>query len=125
AGGIEFNFPISHAPTTMDRVNYEISEGGDGSASVIFGNIEQMSGMNWKVELKLYPGKAYIEQNVRLYNPTPYENRYYFWTNTAVEYNPSVKLIYPFDWGINFDSNYIKWPYYKNMDVRNPSEVPY
>ncbi|WP_169306549.1 DUF5107 domain-containing protein [Cohnella pontilimi] len=125
AGGMEFNFPISHSPTTMDRVNYRIHHGPDGSASVTFGNIERISGMNWKVELKLYPGKTYMEQKVSLYNPAPRESRFYFWTNTAVEYDKSVKLIYPFDWCINFDTQYVKWPYYKQMDCRNPKEIPY
>lgn len=124
SGGIEFNFPISHSPTTMDRVNWRTRTYEDGSAAIIFGNIEQMSYMNWKVELRLYPGKAYIEQNVNLYNPTARENKFYFWTNTAVEYNQDLKLIYPFDWCINFDEKYVKWPYYKDMDCRNPREIP-
>jgi tetratricopeptide (TPR) repeat protein len=123
SGGIEFNFPISHSPTTSDRVNCLTRTYDDGSASIVFGNIEQMSYMNWKVELRLYPGKAYIEQNVSLYNPTPLENKYYFWTNTAVEYNKSLELIYPFDWCVNLDKNYVKWPYYQGKDCRNPSEI--
>jgi tetratricopeptide (TPR) repeat protein len=124
SGGIEYNFPISHSPTTMDHVNSTIHHYEDGSVSVIFGHVEHISYMNWKVELKLYPGKAYIEQNVKLYNPTPRENRYYFWTNTAVEYDHSMRLIYPFDWCTNsLDKGYVKWPYYKNMDCRNPTEI--
>ncbi|MDB4868814.1 MAG: hypothetical protein JWR03_3147 [Cohnella sp.] len=125
SGGMEFNFPISHSPTTMDRVNYQIHGYEDGSASVTIGNIERISNMNWKVEMKLYPGKTYMEQNVSLYNPVPRESRFYFWTNAAVEYDKSVKLIYPFDWCINFDKQYVKWPYYKNMDCRYPTEIPY
>lgn len=126
AGGVEFNFPISHSPTTMTRVNYQTNKYEDGSASVVFGQIEYMSNMNWKVEIKLYPGKSYIEQNVYLYNPTAYENRFYFWTNAAVEYNDNVKLIYPFDWCINqYDDKYIKWPFYKGADFSNLREIPY
>jgi tetratricopeptide (TPR) repeat protein len=125
SGGMEFNFPISHSPNTMDRVNYQIRHDEDGSASVTIGNIERISNMNWKVELKLYPGRTYFEQKVSLYNPVPRESRFYFWTNTAVEYDKSVKLIYPFDWCINFDSQYVKWPYYKEMDCRYPREIPY
>lgn len=126
SGGMEFNFPISHSPTTMDRVNYLYHEHPDGSASVVLGNIEQISFMNWKVELKLYPGKAYMEQSVDLTNPTPFENRFYFWTNTAVQYNENLQLIYPFDWGINhLDQKYLRWPFYKEMDFRNASDIPF
>jgi hypothetical protein len=126
SGGMEFNFPISHSPTTMDHVNFDYFEHEDGSASVIFGSIEQMSYMNWKVELRLYMDKAYIEQKVHLSNPTSVENRYYFWTNTAVEYNASVKLVYPFDWCMNhLDPKYLKWPMYKETDCRNAGEIPF
>lgn len=126
SGGIEFNFPISHSPTTMDRVNYLTNTYKDGSAAIEFGNIELISGMNWKVQLRLYKDKAYIEQNVRLYNPTRNSNRFYFWTNAAVDFDSSVKLIYPFDWCINqIDSEYIKWPYNKGRDFSNLCEVPY
>jgi len=125
SGGIEYNFPISHAPTSSARVNCTTREYEDGSAAIVFGGIETMSFMNWKVELRLYPEKSYMEQNVSLSNPTPRENKYYFWTNTAVEYNPSLQLIYPFDWSINFDQKYVKWPYYKQMDCRNPREIAF
>ncbi len=125
SGGVEFNFPISHSPNTMDRVNYTLKNYNDGSASIEFGNIEQMSSMCWKVELKLSPGKAAIEQNVKLYNPTSYENRFYFWTNAAVEYTANMRLIYPFDWCINNKCpEYIKWPYYKGVNASNPTEIP-
>ena len=126
SGGVEFNFPISHSPTTMDRVNYSTKTYKDGSAAIEFGNIELISGMNWKVQLRLYKDKAYIEQNVRIYNPTRNLNRFYFWTNAAVDFDSSVQLIYPFDWCINqIDSEYRKWPYNKGRDFSKLCEVPY
>ncbi|QJD86276.1 DUF5107 domain-containing protein [Cohnella herbarum] len=126
SGGVEFNFPISHSPNTMERVNYAIREHEDGSGSVEFGNIERISGMNWKVELKLMPGKARIEQNVTLYNPTSCDQRFYFWTNAAVAYDPGLELIYPFDWCVNnLTPNYVKWPYFREFDCRNADDIPY
>lgn len=126
SGGVEFNFPISHSPNTMDRVNYLTKTYEDGSAAVEFGNIELISGMNWKVELRLYRDKAYIEQKVSLYNPTRELNRFYFWTNAAIDFDQSTKLLYPFDWCVNhMDSHYIKWPFYKGRDYSNLHEVPY
>jgi tetratricopeptide (TPR) repeat protein len=126
SGGVEFNFPISHSPNTMDRVNYLTKTYEDGSAAVEFGNIELMSGMNWKVELRLYKDKAYIEQKVKLYNPTRELNRFYFWTNAAIDFDKSTRLLYPFDWCVNhIDPQYIKWPFYKGKDYSNLQEVPY
>lgn len=126
SGGVEFNFPISHSPNTMDGVNYLTKTYDDGSAAIEFGNIELMSRMNWKVELRLYKDKAYIEQNVKLYNPTRELNRFYFWTNAAVDFDKSTKLLYPFDWCVNhMDPHYIKWPFYKGRNYSNLHEVPY
>ncbi len=126
SGGIEFNFPISHAPHTSDRVNVETRQYEDGSASVIFGNVEQISLMNWKVELRMYPGVASIEQNVKLYNPTKLEQRYYFWTNAAVDYHPNVRLVYPFDWGVNnVSASYVNWPSFDGRDCSVAGQMPY
>ncbi|MDI4647033.1 DUF5107 domain-containing protein [Cohnella hashimotonis] len=125
AGGMEFNFPISHSPTTMSRVDCQTRGNEDGSASVLIGGIEQMSFMHWQVELRLHPGQARLEQRVTLRNPTAMEHKYYFWTNTAVAYDDSVRLAYPFDWCVNLDDRYAKWPYYKEIDCRLPQQIPY
>jgi tetratricopeptide (TPR) repeat protein len=126
SGGVEFNFPVSHSPNTMDRVNFHLKNYENGSASIVFGNIEQMSQMNWKVELRLYPGKAYIQERIQLYNPTPQESRFYFWTNAAVAFNKSVELIYPFDWCTNnIESRYVKWPYFQGANYSNLREATF
>ncbi|WP_113671032.1 DUF5107 domain-containing protein [Vallitalea guaymasensis] len=100
AGGIEFNFPISHSPTSYDSVHYTINQTKD-SASVTFGNIEQISSMNWQVTLNYIMIHLIMEQKVHLNNPTPVENRYYFWTNAAIQDTEDLRLVYPFDWCVN------------------------
>lgn len=42
SGGVEFNFPVSHSPNTIDRVNFHLKNYENGSASIVFGNIEQI-----------------------------------------------------------------------------------
>ncbi len=124
SGGVEYNFPISHSPTTSDEVSAQLYEYEDGSASVRLGSTELITGMQWQVELLLRPGTARIEQKVTLYNPTSYENRFYFWTNAAVKYNKSLELIYPFDWCINYlTDHYLKWPEYKGFNCQNAREI--
>lgn len=124
AGGIEFNFPISHSPTSYDSVHYTINQTND-SASVTFGNIEQISSMNWQVTLTLYNDSSYMEQKVHLNNPTPVENRYYFWTNAAIQDTEDLRLVYPFDWCVNhICPYYLKWPYYEDVDYREADNIP-
>ncbi|MFW5985817.1 MAG: DUF5107 domain-containing protein [Halanaerobiales bacterium] len=125
SGGVEYNFTISHSPTTMDRVNYQLKNNKDGSAAVVFGAQERITYMNWEVELILRPGQARLEQEVKIYNPTPYQNRYYFWTNAAIEYTSNMKLIYPFDWSTTLkDTDYIKWPFVRGRDYTDPANIP-
>lgn len=124
AGGIEFNFPISHSPTSYDSVHYTLNQTND-SASVTFGNIEQISSMNWQVTLTLYNDSSYMEQRVHINNPTPVENRYYFWTNAAIQDTEDLRLVYPFDWCVNhICPYYLKWPYYENIDYREADNIP-
>ena len=44
SGGVEFSFPVAHAPTTADPVNWDMRENEDGSASVSIGGLEHISG---------------------------------------------------------------------------------
>ena len=124
AGGVEFNFPISHSPTTMDHVNHTTRRYPDGSASVVFGAIERLTFMSWKVELRLYPGKAYLEQSVELLNTTDNFNRFYFWTNAAVPYVRGMRMTYPFDWRTTLDRGYEKWPMDGALDSSDPAMIP-
>ena len=42
SGGIEFNWPQHHRPSTFDEVNYTFRENADGSAEVVVSEIENM-----------------------------------------------------------------------------------
>jgi tetratricopeptide (TPR) repeat protein len=123
AGGMEFNFPISHSPTTLDTVNCLTRRYPDGSASVVFGAIERFTFMNWKVELRLYPDLAYLEQSVELLNPTDNFHRYYWWTNAAVPYVRGMRMVYPFDWRTTLDRGYEKWPIDGLWDCSDPATI--
>ena len=57
AGGVEFNFPVGHHCLTHSPVDYRILEGEDGTASVCFGAIEQVSRMRYSVTISLKPGR--------------------------------------------------------------------
>jgi tetratricopeptide (TPR) repeat protein len=93
--GIEFNFPVSHNWVTSSPVDYATTTDTDGSAAIVVGNIDLVYGMQWRVELRLRPGRAALEQNTTLYNRTDLRHRFYWWTNAAVEAWDDSKLLYP------------------------------
>jgi Flp pilus assembly protein TadD len=95
AYGIEFNFPVSHNWMTASPVDFSISTALDGSGSVWISNIDRAYGMEWRVELKLCPGQAVLEQNTTLYNPGRARHRFYWWTNAGVQVWDDSRLIYP------------------------------
>jgi len=64
--GVEFNFPVSHNWMTVSPVDFAMTREPDGSASVWVGNIDRVYGMQWRVQLTLRPGRAYLEQRTTL-----------------------------------------------------------
>ena len=95
AFGIEFNFPVSHNWMSMSPVDFAMRSGPDGSGSIWVGNTDAVYGSSWRVELRLRPGRAALEQAVTLHNRADTRHRYYWWTNAAVEVWDDSRLVYP------------------------------
>ena len=95
AFGIEFNFPVSHNWMSLSPVDFATVEEPDGSGSIWVGNVDQVYGAQWRVELKLEPGRAVLEQRTDLYNPSDARHRYYWWNNAAVQVWKDSRLVYP------------------------------
>ena len=97
SGGIEFNWPQHHRPSTFDEVNYSYVENSDGSASVICSEIENMFHTKAMTEFTLYPDKAYLELNNHLFNRTNTKQTFLWWANPAVAVNENYRSIFPPD----------------------------
>jgi len=97
AFGVEFNFPVSHNWMSMSPVDFATMVHPDGSGSIWVGNVDQVYGGQWRVELRLAPGRSVLEQKVDLYNTSSARHRYYWWNNGAVQVWDDSQLIYPTD----------------------------
>ncbi|MEM7798428.1 MAG: DUF5107 domain-containing protein, partial [Chloroflexota bacterium] len=97
SGGIEFNWPQHHRPSTFEPVDYLIKENDDGSQTVWFSEIERMFRTKGMVGFTLYPGRAYLELSVQLYNRTPLPQTFLWWANPAVHVNDDYQSIFPPD----------------------------
>ncbi len=97
SGGIEFNWPQHHRPTTFMPVDYILEEHEDGSRSVLCHDVDQMYGTKAIAKITLYPGKAYIEISGRLYNRTPLPQTFLWWANPAVPANDYTQSVFPPD----------------------------
>ena len=97
SGGIEFNWPQHHRPTTFLPVDYILADNEDGSKSVLLHDVDQMYGTKGLMKFTLYPGKAYIEITGQLYNRTSLPQTFLWWANPAVPVNDNTQSIFPPD----------------------------
>lgn len=97
SGGIEFNWPQHHRPTTFMPADYAIEENSDGSKTVWMGEIDPFNRTKGMAGVTVYPDRSFIEVKVKLYNRTPYPQPFMWWANTAVGINENYKLVLPSD----------------------------
>lgn len=97
SGGIEFNWPQHHRPTTYLPVDYTITDHEDGSKTILVNDVDQMYGTKGITSITLYPDKAYIEIRGQLYNRTPMAQTFLWWANPAVPANDYTQSVFPPD----------------------------
>ncbi|HWB84295.1 MAG TPA: DUF5107 domain-containing protein [Bryobacteraceae bacterium] len=97
SGGIEFNWPQHHRPSTFMPVEHHIEEHADGSRTVWLSEHEPMNRMKGMVGICLSPGKSLIEAKVRLYNRTPLVQTFLWWANLAVRVHDQYQAFFPPD----------------------------
>ncbi len=103
SGGIEFNWPQHHRPSTFDATDYLIKENADGSKTVWVNEYEKMFGTKCALGFTLYPDKAYIELHAKLYNRTPFPQTFLWWANPAVSVDEHYQSVFPPDVHAVFD----------------------
>lgn len=97
SGGVEFNWPQHHRPSTFMPTEYRIVENQDGSKTVFVSEIDQMYGTKGMAAFTLHPDKAYIEINGKLFNRTDTAQTFLWWANPAVPVNDHTFSVFPPD----------------------------
>lgn len=103
SGGIEFNWPQHHRPSTFEPVDCTIEEYEDGSKTVWVNEVEIMSHTKGMAGFTLYPGKAYLEVKGRVFNRTLFPQSFLWWANPAVKVNDFYQSVFPPDVFAVFD----------------------
>ncbi len=137
SGGIEFNWPQHHRPTTFSPVDYRTAENADGSVSVEMSEVDQMYGTKGKMTFTLYPDRAYIEIRGQLYNRTNLPQTFLWWANPAVAVNDKTQSVFPPDVRAVYDHGkrdvsrfpiatgvYYKHDYGAGVDISRYKNIP-
>ncbi|MDO3643419.1 DUF5107 domain-containing protein [Mucilaginibacter sp. L3T2-6] len=103
SGGIEFNWPQHHRPSTFEPVDYSLSENGDGSKTIWINEVEKMFHTRALAGFTLHPDKAYIEITAKLLNRTALPQTFLWWANPAVKVNDHYQSVFPPDVNAVFD----------------------
>ena len=136
SGGIEFNWPQHHRPTTFMPVDTCIEENADGSVSVWVSEMEKMFHQKGMAGFTLRPGCAYLEIKGRVYNRTDVPQTFLWWANPAVYVNDAYQSVFPPDINAVFDhgkravssfpiatGTYYKMDYSAGVDISNYKNI--
>jgi tetratricopeptide (TPR) repeat protein len=111
SGGIEFNFGIiGHHPSTATPVDYVLNQHEDGSVSCTVGNIDLPSRTQWRVTIKVEPGKSAFETKAVWYNPTAMNQSYYNWMTAAAPARADFEFFTPGDELLKHSGEALPWP---------------
>lgn len=137
SGGIEFNWPQHHRPSTFDPVDFALEEHEDGSKSIYVSEVERMFRTKGMAGIRMYPDKAYFEVNVKLFNRTPFPQTFLWWANPAVKANDHYQTVFPPDIHAVFDhgkravsefpiakGTYYNVDYSRGVDISRYKNIP-
>ncbi|MDR1454982.1 MAG: DUF5107 domain-containing protein [Tannerella sp.] len=95
SGGVEWNFPHHHRPSSFMDVDYRTEENADGSKTVWVGETELRHRFKWSIGVTLYPGRSFVEAKVRIMNRSPFIQSMLFWANVSVHCGPDYEVLFP------------------------------
>lgn len=137
SGGIEFNWPQHHRPSTFLPVDYSVERCEDGSVIVWVSERERMFHQKGMAGFTLHPGRAVLEIQGKVYNPTPVPQTFLWWANPAVAVDEHYQSVFPGDVNAVFDHGkrdvsrypiatgvYYKMDYSAGVDISRYKNIP-
>lgn len=137
SGGIEFNWPQHHRPTTFMPVDFTQQQGEQGEYTVWMGEVEPMRGLQVMTGFTLYPDRALIEITGKVFNGNATPRHFLWWANPAVKGGDDHQSVFPPDVTAVFDhgkrdvsafpiatGTYYKVDYSAGVDISRYKNVP-
>ena len=97
SGGVEFNWPFHHRPSTFMPVDYHIERTATGGVIVWLSEHDPIDRMKGMVGICVEPDKSYFETRMVVANRTALRKSFLWWENTAVPVNKDYEIFFPDD----------------------------
>ncbi len=97
SGGMEFNWPFHHRPSTVMPVDYSVEHSEDGSVTVWLSEHAPCDRTKGMVGIVLRPDSSYFETRMTVTNRTPHKHSFLWWENAAVAVHEDYRLVFPPD----------------------------
>ncbi len=137
SGGIEFNWPQHHRPSTFDPIDFRLEAHEDGSATVWVSEHEKMFHTKGMAGFRLFPGQAVLEITGQLYNRSALPQTFLWWANPAVSVDEHYQSVFPPDVTAVYDhgkrdvssfpiarGTYYKVDYSPGTDISRYANIP-
>lgn len=114
SGGVEWNFPHHHRPSSYMPVDWTLTANDDGSQTIWVGETELRHRIKWSVGITVYPGRSWVEAKVKIMNRTPFIQSMLYWANVSVHTNEDYEVIFPPSTQFGTDHSkvaFTRWPF--------------
>lgn len=100
SGGMEFNYPFHHRPSTFMPTDFTLETMEDGSQVCWISEASPSPGqyrLKGTIGIRLRPNASYLETMVKLDNRTPLKHPFMWWENAGIHVNNDYQLFFPQD----------------------------
>lgn len=97
SGGIEFNWPQHHRPSTTWPTTVSVEREAGGAATLWMSGHDPLSRMKGMHGIRLHPGRSIVELRVRAYNRTADVQTFLWWANVATRAHEGYQAFFPPD----------------------------
>jgi tetratricopeptide (TPR) repeat protein len=97
SGGLEFNWPRHHRPSTFMPTDFVIERLENGGVVLWLSEHDPLFRMKGMVGIVLYPGRAVLETRMKVFNRTALPHTFHWWENAAIPVNTDFQLFFPPD----------------------------
>ncbi len=123
AGGLSFRLATGLTGEIQWPVNAQSGLLADGSGRVTLGGMDAC-GLAWQIELTLRPGRAALDQSVRIVNTADRALPLRFWSAAALPWAKDMEMLCPFAWRATEEHGYEMWPMDGALDSASPAGLP-